>query len=1397
MIKRSLMLTIICLFCMSLIFYNTASAAVTLTKAKVVDLYGNVQIKKGGGEKTFSAFKGMYLTQGDTIKTGINSWVEVSVASDSDIKVGENAQVLVSQLNKTGDNKKSQFTIWSGGIWANVKQKLNTGSKFEIKTPTAIMGVRGTKLYVTCKDGKSKFSILSGKATVRPSEVATQDKSEQGGEIDSTNEIIIEKNNEVIIENAKPVFRQEDARPIDTKTMDTFLLDTIKKVIEEEVSLPPESETPEQLELIEKEQIDIIDIIKIEQLIQEKAQERKDEIAEMENKQQVLEKSIETTKAEMVETVEYQGSTPAKPVTPSKSSGSSSNAQSAPAAPTTTFSFDGANSNKLIGSDSTMEYSLNGGTSWTVCTANTDLTSVLESINATNNIKVRVKENAPTSAGAVQIIDIGERPVTSNYTVNYIEETTTEIIPLTIEYSTTVTMSNKVDGTGEVVGLTPGTDLYFRVKATGLIPSGEIQRLIVANRPTLPAYTINYEAETTTQAMQATVEYANNADMNGAISGTGVPIAVTPGENVYFRTKATDGAFKSEVQILLVSAKSEIPTATYNTATGDLTNVTALMEYSVNGGSEWSPCTGSTQAVSIANINSTNDIKIRKVTTESAFASNIQTIDILEGPEAPLASYSTETGNLTSVTSEMEYSKNGGTTWYACGGATQSVPVTHISAANDLKVRVKATGLTLPGTVKTFDILASPSAPTYAINYTNETTTQVVAVSDEYSTTVEMSSPTSGPGTVLNLTPGTSLYIRVKATGLTLPGTIQTLTVPSRQVTTAYTINYEAETTTQEIPTTVEYADNAGMTGAISGTGEPIAVIPGENVYFRTKATAGAFKSAVQTLVVVERPVAPTFDTADSSLDKLTGLPVNDVNLEGRINGGTWTHLSVSGIGESTTLGAFNAGDDIYIRVKATATHPYGAIAAKVAANSAGPVVTITTDTPDDNINSIIYTFEFSENVIGFEATDVNVINGTKGNFDTLDGNTYTLVVTYDGPGTQIVEVPVGVCMAETRNNQLASKTTIIPSYNGTFNMPKLAEGMTPLKFNEVGDFIEASYTDITNRYWYNYRTDIDQNAADRVTNEKWANVRLNDGSMFVWIPRYTYKITGQDTIADYIDDKIQIKYSDGIIDDTLDGYKVHPAFNFGGTQLTGIWVAKFEASQNGGLVQVKPGIASWRNITVDDIFAACRAMQNTGNPYGISTDESIVDTHMMKNSEWGAVAYLTEAIRDGNEIEMNNNASYYSGGSNTVETTYAVNKGQSTTGNAYGIYDLSGGAWEYVASYTGVGNSSYAGSLLAADGKYKDVLAQATSADGLINYESAEAYTDGWALNEVTTSVAGGGSFQGYYDSHIFPQVTNSIFTRGGDHAIGNYAGIYAYMGYQGAVSPNVSFRPVIVGLE
>ncbi len=336
-------------------------------------------------------------------------------------------------------------------------------------------------------------------------------------------------------------------------------------------------------------------------------------------------------------------------------------------------------------------------------------------------------------------------------------------------------------------------------------------------------------------------------------------------------------------------------------------------------------------------------------------------------------------------------------------------------------------------------------------------------------------------------------------------------------------------------------------------------------------------------------------------------------------------------------------------------------------------------------------------------------------------------------------------------------------------NQPKLAEGMIPVYYDETAEIWkvaqkdnkgENKWYDYDTKQWANIVTVSDENAKLR-TAAVDTEIPMEDiTTFFVWIPRYAYSInagyykTSDEETPTQTNEKkkegterIDITFIKGNTNVGIDGTVyprnydeskleagdktpkiVHPAFTFGDEELTGIWVAKFEASgttedgtavgnaEGGNIENVKepdestyvkvlPNVVSWRHISVGECQYQSMSMKDNKAAYGWS---SIVDSHLIRNSEWGAVAYLCYS-KYGSVPQKNGNGQketycydMHTGAgpsANDVEESYATwdesqngyisTLGQlaSTTGNVYGIYDMSGGALEYVASFF---NSTY-----------------------------------------------------------------------------------------------------------
>ena len=268
------------------------------------------------------------------------------------------------------------------------------------------------------------------------------------------------------------------------------------------------------------------------------------------------------------------------------------------------------------------------------------------------------------------------------------------------------------------------------------------------------------------------------------------------------------------------------------------------------------------------------------------------------------------------------------------------------------------------------------------------------------------------------------------------------------------------------------------------------------------------------------------------------------------------------------------------------------------------------------------------------------------------------------------------------------------------------------------------------------------------------------------------------------------------------ENYMTHPAFIFGEKELTGIWYAKFEitgtlttpctdTSCDVSQVTIKPGLTSLTNQTISSFFYMAKSMQlNNGNIFGFSSSSG--DIHMSKNSEWGSVAYLSQSKygKYGNpnyegtnkEIYQNKSSSYITGSSNGTPSTGTTNEqvtydtpntgyGASTTGTIYGVYDMSGGAYEYIMGNYNNTIGSYSGFSKMPELKYYDLYTTEdafTACDGGICYGHALSETSNWYVDHTVFVYSGspwmtrGGNYHSYADAGVFNFYNNSSGSAG-----------------------------------
>ena len=394
------------------------------------------------------------------------------------------------------------------------------------------------------------------------------------------------------------------------------------------------------------------------------------------------------------------------------------------------------------------------------------------------------------------------------------------------------------------------------------------------------------------------------------------------------------------------------------------------------------------------------------------------------------------------------------------------------------------------------------------------------------------------------------------------------------------------------------------------------------------------------------------------------------------------------------------------------------------------------------------------------------------------------------------------------KENQIITSLTVdIKNIDNVIasSYPELLDNMIPVVYDSKSNtYIKADkdtiYWDYQNKIWANavivrkYKDSNDELSKSReyyLSDEAVGHTIYEKDIVgyFVWIPRFKYKlfnVLGTNSNKEVID--IIFENKNDIVSKAKGLYQngdyiTHPAFTFDNQELSGFWVSKYPASFDINSTCYKeptinncnrsddinlyflPNRKPITNISISNAFSLALNLKNS--PLYLTNG----DSHMMKNTEWGAVTYLASSIY-GTNIEPN---------TSSLTSNNALN---STTGNMTGIFDMSGLMYEMV-----MGNYN------------KDAGLDENTNSGFepygINQFPNEQYYDlytsitekGMILGDATSEVKGwnGGS-------STFINGSNPFFIRGGKNNL--YANIYSYDSYSGNAREDVTFRIVLMNI-
>ena len=164
------------LFVLFLFLSLYVNPAIAKKNATLNKLRGNVNVFKPGETKGVKGKIGMLLLVGDkVVTTGKDSRADIIFPDGDIVRVMPDTGLIIEESYFKKKIFRVQIKLFAGKIFNIVFQKYNKESKYMVKTPTAVTGVRGTIWSAeTSEGGEDLIMVKEGKVAVINPEVAPE-----------------------------------------------------------------------------------------------------------------------------------------------------------------------------------------------------------------------------------------------------------------------------------------------------------------------------------------------------------------------------------------------------------------------------------------------------------------------------------------------------------------------------------------------------------------------------------------------------------------------------------------------------------------------------------------------------------------------------------------------------------------------------------------------------------------------------------------------------------------------------------------------------------------------------------------------------------------------------------------------------------------------------------------------------------------------------------------------------------------------------------------------------------------------------------------------------------------------------------------------------------------------
>ena len=144
--------------------------------AEIIYLEGSVQVQSAADDTWRKAEKGMQVDIGDSVRTARHSRVDIALDAEKQntIRLEQKTQVV---LNSASEGNLDRLDLSRGMVYSNL-ENIKAGLSFEVNTPSAVAGVRGSSYRVYTERDSDEVSAYKDTVFIKTFDAEKQQTTE-------------------------------------------------------------------------------------------------------------------------------------------------------------------------------------------------------------------------------------------------------------------------------------------------------------------------------------------------------------------------------------------------------------------------------------------------------------------------------------------------------------------------------------------------------------------------------------------------------------------------------------------------------------------------------------------------------------------------------------------------------------------------------------------------------------------------------------------------------------------------------------------------------------------------------------------------------------------------------------------------------------------------------------------------------------------------------------------------------------------------------------------------------------------------------------------------------------------------------------------------------------------